>query len=1085
MPDTIDFASKLRAQAAETEANANGLMATAKIMLTQADEERAIADALDPPPVVDPPPIVAPAPPVAPPIVAPSPFPPGTSLRTMFETMTGFHVGLRSMPESYLSGLTQTDLVPGDPGLLTKDEGATGARGEIGMMAEWNVVAIGTGDPRAEKYTDIVSKVAASMPIHRLDRSTGQPVVFLDRPHASINSSSTNDTDLTDDPASANGFAIDLQHEPHFLFAAMLRAIKDGDSAAQSRILYEMKCYCAFNYLDMPDSLRGFERGIFNTAGSVNDLRGSGWAVLPLGQTLPFMDRHDPMFSSLVNSLECNAAWQAGTFIPGTPVVVDDAWGGPYYNLPEGRFKNDLTIFGVSNTYDRNDGIFRIGFFQHNFFVQAWQFIYGLAKRGYLPVSDAAIENMRLIASAGAKFTVRMFGDGKEGRPDYRWAGMYDVAVGTVGTDGFLVPFATDQELAAHNDRMIEAVHPDEQPPFLRYHDGTADQGTIGDGYYANAIPVLAGAVRDDVPGAQDAWGRLVGTSTYQQSKATISPAFAYAPDGVWFDDQDPTPPVVNPPVPVDPSAPTTVWPVLDGSSFTLAAETTMQYGKTLTEPETGFDGHVWPAGAYLVAKTLTAGTYPVSTATFGGVDPIYGIVKGASPLTPGPGPISVTPTNPDPAPVVDPLPPTAGPTTVYGSSSKTTEEVDGALAMPIPGTPVDPKTWVPAEGQVTVAPMKNTIRQALPDYLQQYASEITVEWPGAVWLPILNAICQGNSGHHPGGYNLQAFVYAFLATLTYEARNYTRTLHNEPEWTGAPDQFGPDEGPEDEAEVFHNYNGDTFRPGDIGCGPEAVVLADFWTAVAPEKNPIVLMNPRLQHGGQWQLLDDANAVPIGNYAVAEVSRKLKGIFLADGEAGAQWHLTFIGFDGKVDASTYPQVCGQWAAPTMTIDEDRDLVIGINFSVDPYHDNAKTFTLSFFKQDDPSKVGAIPVTISDPKILGAAGTVEPNRLGFRWLRKKGLVGYKQYDDGTAGYVRIRLIGGDWPTDAVLEPVPMSILSTNGNPFTTTLPSLQNHAFGSNIALNNPFPDAMPGQALMFLNTGPDTPPLIANLPTIE
>ena len=526
---------------------------------------------------------------------ASAPLPDNPSLRELFEHVTQTHIGYRSIPESDLAALSQDEFPVGSTGPFPRNIGGTGERSDIGIVPTWDVMSIVSDDPRALRYSANVSKIAAWMPIHHTDKKTGKLVRYRDFPRASIKGGDPGGLDGINIEPNPHGWVIDgVQHEPHFLFVPFLDAFRKKDVATCRRLLRELQAYTTYNYLLLPYSGRGFQRGIFASQMSIADLRGSGWGNLTQFQTLAAMTllarldptyRDDPLLPDITNSVQWNIKWAAETFLLDTPVFNDDAWGGIYYDLPNGRMKNSLTVFTNTNLYSKSDGYVRIGAFGQHFFSQSFQFAFGMAKAGVLPIDATSMDYLRKVALACGRFSVRLCGDGKDGNVDYRrGVHQYDIAVGWVAQDGYPRFFSSDAEI---NKANFDPLGPLPNDRDVRYHDTNRPLDFIQDGYMAMYMPTLAMAVRDGVDGAQAAWDRFVGSTTFERSRGHwpstsggISLKYAYAPAGFWIDDtvarrQGPSAaPALPPrplPVPSGPSLPPAPRPV---SSATPGAVT-------------------------------------------------------------------------------------------------------------------------------------------------------------------------------------------------------------------------------------------------------------------------------------------------------------------------------------------------------------------------------------------------------------------------------------------------------------------------------------------------------------------------------
>ena len=1024
-------------------------------------------------------------PPAPPPVVVPPPTT-GETFAELHERLTGFRHGYASIPADVLATM---------PWPVKKNVTGGGEHGDLGVVPDVTAIAIISDDPRALKAMNAMADLIDEMPVHFTDKATGKIIRLRDFPDAGDQygySGTRKDGTtwaLNTQPQGLNGWTLDLQHHPHYAWGPFLDAYRKGDRARMLLLIERQKHVVVANYLKLPYFGRKQADGVFNTAMTACDIRGAGWGNLGLDQLVAMMHLaglnadNDEHFADFLNSSERNIEYTACQFLPDTPV-----WRNPdqSYPLPDGALKNSLTVFGNANTYDRGDGIVRLGAFQLWFYIQSRQFAYGLAKSGALPVSSQSLEYLQKISLAGGKFAVRFGGDGKNGSIDFR-RGMHQfvIPVGRVGpVQGVPIYFTTDAELAMDMEHL--GPLPDEAVPGIRYHDSNDIIGAVTGGYTADYLPCLVSAVRDDVPGAEDTLARLKRTSNWQQSRGFggVALQFAYSEPGALISDGvDATPaPAAGPaagPAPAPASGTTTPAPVFlakdSDRNVVVPKDVVVRYGsdtKTLT-------------------FKLRAGTYdPFEMGKLGVPDLAFGVVKKAFVVaddTPVDFELTYAPVVVPPSPPAAPVPapgapapapaPSTGSPTDFGKASSTAEE-DGDDHIPLPGPLVDPRTWVLKTNQAGPVPMKNTMRQAAPDWGRDLASMAVDNWPDAVWLPQLGCKWMIGGGHsaNSAGFSLQTF----LSCLMYQSRNaypHRIAATEEDAFTG-PDDVGPFDIPSPP----HGYNGYDIRDAACGCGPEAVVAG---TKYGTSDNRIMLVNPKMKQGGGWYLFEKGKGVPLGGYASGASSIRRKGYFIGDTRTGADF---FCPFDGG-PRKQVPSVIPQWFNGKMLVDEQRGLRIGINGFFSGPDGNPPNYRKFFMVvadlMDDSVPLVTMEITgwESDDRIWhrpDGSLSLEPDRMGFTGAGLGvGMVGLRRSTNGGGLFVRIRWNDPkDWRKGAHVETWEPTLVGI------TSLPMPVNDVYGS-LCIGRFLKDQGVDDVLAVYDYSADAPAIHAVLPQVE
>ncbi len=442
-----------------------------------------------------------------------------------FEKLSGLHFGFRAadVPESELAALRQS-FPDGQPGDMTMHERDGGYRDEIGIVTRSSALWAITFDRRAEANMIANAKSSRWFPIHLQDPVHGGPVRFDLNPYKSLTASTKGDDKVRPDAVGNPAIIVDTAHEPHFLYFYALLMRARGNDAEFRWALEEMKYWCAWNYLQMTDHGRGFAKGIFNPIAT--QPRAAAWSLAALFQLYRVLPKDDPWYPSVKYSVEQNVLFLDGNFRLGN---YDNGPFAPYYDWPSKAFRNTLGLLqGRDPAYGNGlDGKRQmIGAFQMAFQADVVLFGHGLD----LDLGEPAKSAFRELALFVARWPVTLFGPAKTaGAYDWRRAGEYSMAVGTLRADGFWDYFTNGGDLLQANYARLPPL-PDDRA--FRQHDENGPLEGIPTSFVDDLVPALSLAVDLGAPGAAEAYARAESAvqwprgGTYQ---------FAILPKGKYF----------------------------------------------------------------------------------------------------------------------------------------------------------------------------------------------------------------------------------------------------------------------------------------------------------------------------------------------------------------------------------------------------------------------------------------------------------------------------------------------------------------------------------------------------------------------
>lgn len=442
-----------------------------------------------------------------------------------FEALSGLHFGFRAsdVSEAELASLPQS-FPDGQPGDMTMQEPAGGYRDEIGIVtrsaARWAI----TFDKRAEANMIANAKSSKWFPIHLDDPVHGGPVRFDLNPHKSVVNSSTGDIAVKPDPVGNRAIIVDAAHEPHFLYFYALLMRERGNEAEFRWAVQEMKYWCAWNYLHMPDTGRGYGKGIFSPFAT--QVRAAAWSLCALFQLFHVLPKDDPWYPSVKYAVEQNILFLDGNFRLGT---YDNSANKPYYDIPKGSLKNKL---GLLVAREREYGGGRdgkqvmIAGFQAGFMAQVVLFGYRLN----FDLNDEAGTAYKNLATFTARWPVMLFGPANtSGAYDWRRAGEYAMSVGVVRADDTSNMFEDGGAVYAANYGSFPPLAEDKA---FRDHDQDRFAESIATSFLDSILPALGMAVDLGAEGASAAFARAESSTLWHAGGAY---QFSMLPRGKFY----------------------------------------------------------------------------------------------------------------------------------------------------------------------------------------------------------------------------------------------------------------------------------------------------------------------------------------------------------------------------------------------------------------------------------------------------------------------------------------------------------------------------------------------------------------------
>jgi hypothetical protein len=360
----------------------------------------------------------------------------------------------------------------------------------IGILPQWDVLYLTSPDTRAYAGVIVNGYGAGRYGIHFRDEATNRPLRLSSHPNLVLNGRDTLNVPGTGTSSTgaytpvATGTWAQVWASTHHPSVGFMAYLISG----RFYFMEQLQFAATIHYLKNSDNARGYAKGIIHSNAGSNTIRGTAWATRTLAQAACITPDNDtPLRTEFLTSLEENI----------------NAYHG-YVELPNG---NQFGFVAPYSDYSgTGDNKYTTPIWQEDFFTAAY---------GYTLDMDPAI-------SATGKTKLREF---------FAWK-----ARSIIGRLGGTAP--TDY-LYRDAAQYTVAIAPSDSPDFSNgpwYADwgkvyaatvGAVNTGVAGElrggnfpeptSYWGNLQPAIAYAVEHNVPGARDAYNRMVGASNWNQ----------------------------------------------------------------------------------------------------------------------------------------------------------------------------------------------------------------------------------------------------------------------------------------------------------------------------------------------------------------------------------------------------------------------------------------------------------------------------------------------------------------------------------------------------------------------------------------
>jgi hypothetical protein len=450
--------------------------------------------------------------------------------------------------------------------------GSGGYSPAIGLIPEWDVAYLTTGDARAYRGLVFNAYGAGRYGIHFRDENTNRPVRFSQRPTVvlgdnngvrDIGSSTANVRTPNATGTLPQSFA--SSHHPSLGPVAYL-------VTGQLYHLETAQFVATVNYLKNGDASRYNADGILQSAVGSNTVRGAAWAWRSLAQAAAVTPDDDPLSAELIASFSANVSWYHARYValannpqgfispyndysPTTRFNIAVTAGATTMTLPpadtyevDGLYvgyelfiRDEVRIItaytGATNlatlasafTFTsasesaelRNENIWFESSWQQDFFTAATGYSKSIGVRVSSPVATKLTE----FFAWKAQSIVGRFGTAAATEFLYRDAAQYIISAAPSNSANWINgagPWYANwgQIYAASSPSTAREIG-----------DGSLRGGNFPESssYWGNLQPALAYAVQHGVTGAPAAYARMIGASNYNLLAAdmAVNPVWA------------------------------------------------------------------------------------------------------------------------------------------------------------------------------------------------------------------------------------------------------------------------------------------------------------------------------------------------------------------------------------------------------------------------------------------------------------------------------------------------------------------------------------------------------------------------------
>ena len=383
--------------------------------------------------------------------------------------------------------------------------GMTGYHGAIGLIPEWDVLYLTSTSPKAYAGLIINAYGAGRYGIHFRDETTQRPLLFASYPNlvvgggSGISSSGASTTNSYTPQATGTSPATwDSAHHPSLGFMAYL-------VTARWYFMEEVQFVATLNYLKNTDSARLNVQGVFQSAAGANTTRGAAWAIRSLAQAACVTPDSDTALRNEFHaSLQSNIDWNHARYVAQSNNPY--GWVAPY---------SDYTGVG--------DGIYFEASWMQDFYTAA----FGYAKAMEPAISAASSLRLTEFFAWKARSIVGRLGSTAPTDYLYCDAAPYTIAVAPTDTPDFVT--GTGPWHANWGAIYLDTMKTPNPGVASGLRGGHFPEATS---YWGNLQPAIAYAVQHQVPGAVEAYRRMIGETNWNQLVVgfSINPVWGVRP---------------------------------------------------------------------------------------------------------------------------------------------------------------------------------------------------------------------------------------------------------------------------------------------------------------------------------------------------------------------------------------------------------------------------------------------------------------------------------------------------------------------------------------------------------------------------
>lgn len=380
--------------------------------------------------------------------------------------------------------------------------GQGGYQPAIGLLPEWDVLYLASTDARAIAGVLVNAYGAGRYGIHYRDETTQQPPRFSAYPNLVLNGTSGVDNSgassknqYTPAPSGTTPAIWDSPHHPSVGYLAYLLT-------GRFYFMEEVQFSATLNFLKNTDVTRQFSDGVFQSSAGANTTRGAGWALRTLGQAFTVTPDSDTVLrNEFIASLFANVEF--------------------YYNMYVAQPNNPQGVVWPYSSY--TTGYWSEAMWMQDFFTAATGYLVDLAP----PLPGAGTAHLAAFFAWKAKSAIGRLGGTAPTEYLFSDAAQYTMAVAPSDK----ADYATGTGPWYDNwGQVYQATLGQPNPGVAGPLRGAYYPEPTS--YWGNFQPAIAYAVQHKVPGAQEAYARMVGASNWNQFEAALneSPVWSVKP---------------------------------------------------------------------------------------------------------------------------------------------------------------------------------------------------------------------------------------------------------------------------------------------------------------------------------------------------------------------------------------------------------------------------------------------------------------------------------------------------------------------------------------------------------------------------